>query len=403
MLRQPDHRDDAADGSGRRRVVFVTPGFSASDDDWCIPILRDLAEGMAARNDVSIVALRYPETSQCYQVAGINVVSLGGEDRTGLSKIVLLGQAIVTVIREARRGSTDVIHAFWAHEPGAVASIAGRLTGVPVVVTLMGGELAALPEISYGGLLAPGNRMLARFSLGQANRIVALCQAVHRAAEDLVDPLRLCRLDLGVRTDRFRPGRGPLFSPPTNQIRFLAVGSLVPVKGHEVILRAFARCHAELHRTSLDLVGEGPLRGALERQVRELGLGSAVRFVGAVDHSKLVDWYHRADVLVLGSWWEGGSPQVVHEALASGIPVVGTAVGILPELTGSVRCVPVGEAETLGREMIRVAASVETRARMAAAATAAVRPIDKCIADHELLYDSIQPANPHTDTERTHG
>jgi len=387
---EPRHDDDAAI---RRRVVVVTPGFSASDDDWCIPILRDFVDGLAQRNDVSIVALRYPGDAGSYQVAGINVVSLGGGARKGLSKLVLMARATAAVAREAKRFSADVIHAFWAHEPGAVASVAGRLIGVPVVVTVMGGELAALPEINYGGLLATGNRNLARLSLGRADRVVAMCPAVGRAAAGFVAQQRLCRLDFGVRTDRFRPV-GETSQSSSDRVKFVAVGSLIPVKGHEVILRAFAQCNWKLPRTVLDLVGDGPLQDALEQRVEELGVGKVVRFVGSVDHSKLAEVYHSADALVLGSWWEGGAPQVVDEALASGLPIIGTAVGILPELGAAARSVPVGDADALGREMGRFAASAETRAEMAAAAIAATRPIAGCIADYERLYDSIRRGVP---------
>ena len=388
MTRHFEHHPDSS--ATRRRVILVTPGFSASEEDWCIPILRDLAEALARRNDVSIVALRYPGQRGNHRVAGIDVVSLGGGDRHGLPKIGLMVRAAAVIAREARRRSAEVIHAFWAHEPGAVACAAGRFAGVPVVVTLMGGELATLPEINYGGLLVTSNRCLARFSLGRADRVVAMCPAVIRAASGWVKPSRLSRLDFGVQADRFRSDQATPKSPSPRGVRFIAVGSLIPVKGHEVLLRAFALCNRTWPRTVLDLVGEGPLQGALEQLVDDLGLGQSVRFVGSVEHSRLAERYRRADALVLASWWEGGAPQVVDEALASGLPVIGTAVGILPELGPAARAVPVGDADALGREMERFAASAGTRAEMAVAATAATRSIAGCIEGYERLYDSIR-------------
>lgn len=381
---------DEDDTAIRRRVILVTPGFSASKEDWCIPILRDFAEELGQRNDISIIALRYPGERGSYRVAGIDVASLGGGDRKGLPKVGLMVRATRAIAREARRHSADVIHAFWAHEPGAVACVAGRLAGVPVVVTLMGGELAALPEIDYGGLLATGNRKLARFSLSRADRVVAMCPAVSQAAAGWVAPSRLCRLDFGVHADRFRLDGVPPAPSLPERVRFIAVGSLVPVKGHEVLLRAFALCNRKWPGTFLDIVGEGPLQGALEDQVEKLGLGGSVRFVGSVEHSDLPGWYHQADALVLASWWEGGAPQVVDEALASGVPIIGTAVGILPELGPAARTTPVGDADALGREMELFAASAETREGMAAAATASARSLAGCVSGYERLYDSIR-------------
>lgn len=385
----PEDPAGAGSPTPRRRVLLVTPGFSASEDDWCIPILRDFAEGLAERNDVSVIALRYPGDARTYRAGGADVVSLGGGTRKGIRKLGLVGRAVGTVAREARNRAIDVIHAFWAHEPGAVACGAGRITGVPVVVTLMGGELAALPEIDYGGLLTPGNRAFSGLSLRMADRVVALSGTIHRIALERVGPERLRRLDFGVRTDRFRAvAKAPTdASGPAR--RFLCVGSLIPVKGHEILLRAFARCHAELPGTSLELVGGGELEAALRQFVRNLGIESAVRFTGAVDHSNMAEIYNRSDVLVVSSWWEGAL-QAAHEALACALPIVGTGVGILPDLGEAARCVPVGDTEALGREMVHIASSADIRRQMAAAAAAAACPIQNCIAAHEQLYDSIR-------------
>ena len=385
-------------GGRRRRLVLVTPGFSAADDDWCIPILRDFVAGLAERNEVAIVALRYPGSCRRYRTAGADVVALGGGGRRGLAKVALMARAVAAVAGEARRRSADVIHALWAHEPGAVACLAGRLTGVPVVVTLMGGELAALPAIGYGGMLTLGNRTLARASLARADRVVALSGFVLDVAAGSVGAARLRRLDFGVPTDRFRPGPEPRPAGSGRRIRFLCVGSLVPVKGHEMLLRAFAGCLRELPESRLELVGAGELAADLERLALDLGVASAVCFTGPVDHSRLPELYRQADVLVVSSWWEGAS-QVALEAAACGLPIVGTAVGVLPDLTGAVRCVAVGDAAALAREMARVGADAELRRTMAAAAVTAAPALDDGIADHERLYDAVR-RGPPAPTER---
>lgn len=103
----------------------------------------------------------------------------------------------------------------------------------------------------------------------------------------------------------------------------LFVGRFVPYKGVDVLLRAFAK----VPRGVLLLVGEGPLRGALERTVRELGLGERVVFAGSLEQEELAAAYHAADVLVLPSVTPNEAFGLVQlEAHACGVPVISTSL-----------------------------------------------------------------------------
>jgi glycosyltransferase involved in cell wall biosynthesis len=116
---------------------------------------------------------------------------------------------------------------------------------------------------------------------------------------------------------------------PGKTVRLLTVGSLVPVKRLDRFLRTISRVSS---RASMPveglIVGDGPLRAELESQARDLGLAEAnVRFCGsATDPSA---WYRDADIMLLTSDREG-TPNVVLEAMAFGLPVVATRVGGLP-------------------------------------------------------------------------
>jgi glycosyltransferase involved in cell wall biosynthesis len=107
------------------------------------------------------------------------------------------------------------------------------------------------------------------------------------------------------------------------------VARLRPQKAHERFLRAFRTVRDRLPDARAVLVGDGPLRHELERLVDELGLASAVRFVGAVADTR--PYLAEATVVALTSPYEG-SPNALLEAMASGRPVVATAVGGVPEL-----------------------------------------------------------------------
>jgi glycosyltransferase involved in cell wall biosynthesis len=106
----------------------------------------------------------------------------------------------------------------------------------------------------------------------------------------------------------------------------LAIGRLSREKGHAHLIRAAA---AWRNGARLVIIGDGPERPALERLARDLGVGARVMLPGLADD--VTPFYGLADVFVLPSLSEG-SPNVLLEAMASGLPIVATRVGGVPEI-----------------------------------------------------------------------
>lgn len=336
------------------RLALVTPGFSASEDDWCIPALLDLVRALAEDADVTVFALRYPHHRRPYEVYGARVVPLGGADVKGPRRFPLYLRALRAILGHSRARRFDVIHACWAHEPGFLAALAGRLTGTPVVVSLFGGELADLPDIGYGGGRSAVNRFLVRRALAGADRVTAGSEYLRRMAEPHVGADRLRVQLLGVDTGLFRPG--PV-SPGTVVLdgdpKLLHVASLVPVKDQAGLLRAFSAVASKIAGAKLHVVGDGELRPTLEALAKELGLDGRVRFHGELRRELLPDLYRQADLCVLASRSESLAV-VALEAAACGCPTVGTAVGVLPDLGAASRTVPPGDPASLGELVLEV-------------------------------------------------
>ena len=147
-------------------------------------------------------------------------------------------------------------------------------------------------------------------------------------------------------------------NPTTIPQQILFIGNLVPVKGPDVLLRAFAALGGEQLSscrvaqllsespmvspssttqqpnnltTVLLIIGTGPMKAQLERMAKDLGIADRVHFLGRLPPEKVALWMNRADVLCLSSRSEG-MPNVVLEARASGLPVVATPAGAIPEL-----------------------------------------------------------------------
>src|SRR5205823_7031874 len=111
--------------------------------------------------------------------------------------------------------------------------------------------------------------------------------------------------------------------------RLLCVGRLIPIKGHIVLLRAFAEAKRELPDLQLEIAGRGPLEPALKALARELGVLDAVRFLGHV--SPIQAEIERAAVVVVPSMGEGFG-MVALEAMERARPVVAAEIGGLGEL-----------------------------------------------------------------------
>jgi glycosyltransferase involved in cell wall biosynthesis len=172
--------------------------------------------------------------------------------------------------------------------------------------------------------------------------------------------------------------------------RLLCVGRLIPIKGHIVLLRAFAEARKRLPELELEIAGRGPLEPALKALATELGIQESVTFLGHV--SPIQAAIERAAVVVVPSMGEGFG-MVALEAMERARPVIAANIGGLSELvrdgeTGIL--VPAGEAEPLADAIVQVAGDLELARAMGDAGRR--RALSRflqtaCTERTELLYE----------------
>ena len=250
----------------------------------------------------------------------------------------LLGQIAVD------RGPVDLLH---AHFYSSALHVTGL--GFPVVVS------------EHTTVFTRRDRSaVVRRSAHAAQRVyeaAALVMPVSEALEadmrraGIRAPMRVLQNPIDTETFSRRAAQ-----PHSDEVRVLAAQRLATTKGFDTLLRALFRARAVDHRLVLRVAGVGPERSALERMTAMFGLTDSVRFLGYLRTEDLVREMHNAHVFAFPSRGDSFGLPVV-EALSCGLPVVGTAVGVVPNVLTSERgvVVPVDDVRALTEGLLQIA------------------------------------------------
>jgi len=226
------------------------------------------------------------------------------------------------IAREVGRRGIDRIHAHWATVPTTTAMAAARLAGVPFSFTAHAWDIYWKPTMLAEKVAA------ARFAVTctGANREylasllpVGLGEKVHLNYHG-VDPARFTPID----------AKNEIFT-------ITAIGRFVEQKGFEYLLRALRLVVDRGIVVQCRLVGDGPLKAELASLAEELGLGTALVFAGRMSQEQLIPMVAASHAFVMPSVIarnndRDGIPNVIIEAMALGLPVIGTNVSGLPEI-----------------------------------------------------------------------
>lgn len=326
----------------KRPILIITPGYAAPSDPACLPGLRDMVRALTKTRDVTILAARYPHQAGEYALDDAHIVALGGANATGWARWQLLARASAVATDLVVRSQTEVVHAFWADEPGWIGSVVKARTGAALVVSLGGGEIAALPSSGFGVDLQTIGPVLVGAALANADVVtcgspwLARQLASHRWSTCAPTPLVA---PLGVDLTVFQASHE---APKTSKIRagsdvVVHVANLAGVKGHVDLLKAWPAVSRRFPAAQLVLVGA--------ETDRLIDLPAGVAGLGEIAHAKLPEQLRDAAVWVQASRWESQSVALI-EAAACGLRIVGTNVGLLADWPGAHVCRP-GDVEGL--------------------------------------------------------
>ena len=264
---------------------------------------------------------------------------------------------------------------------GVLAADVCAALGLPLHVIFHGIDASAL-------LREPRTRRRYRHMYRTAASVIAVSRALADRLVAAGCPERLIRVvPCGIEPGDFPPG-----TPEPGRV--LALGRLVEKKAPHLTIRAFALAAKDHPLAHLDIVGDGPLRGAVEAAAAEAGLGDRVTLHGALPHEACRALMRRAQIFAQHSVTAAngdteGAPVAVAEAMATALPVVATRHSGIPEqvLDGETGIlVAEGDVAGMGAAIARLLADPGLAARMGAAGRA--RALERL--DQSRLLDELR-------------
>jgi glycosyltransferase involved in cell wall biosynthesis len=326
-----------------RRIAIIIPGgIGTGQNNIGVPVLEQLVKLLSEEFDIAVFSLF--KINKDYVPQGFQLIEINSSNI--VTRILKFFFAFVRLHREKR---FHVVHGFWAYPSGFLAVLSGKIFSIKSIVSVLGGDAIALPQIHYGQLRKWLPRQLVLGTLNRADEVICLTNYLFKNLKSAgLQRKEVKIIPWGIDTSLFKFYEKPISHP----IRFLHIANLSPVKDQITLLRAFKIISDQIP-SILTVIGEGVLERAIKALTLELNLQNKIIFKGLMPYVELPPQYQLADILLHTSLSEGQS-EVVTEAMSSGVVVCGTRVGLLFDLPECCISVPVGDYKELAHQIIRL-------------------------------------------------
>lgn len=323
-------------------AIIIPGGIGTGENNIGVPVMEQLIKLLSSEFDITVFSLFKVNAS--YVPLGFELVEVCS------SNTILRTLKFFSVFRSFhKRKEFQAVHGFWALPSGLLAVLSGQFFKIKSLVSVLGGDATALPQIQYGQLLKWLPRRLALWTLSNANQVICLTNYLLKNLREV----GLKRGDIkiipwGVDVSIFKFHDKQLTYP----LKFLHVANLSPVKDQFTLLRAFKIINEQVP-SILTIIGEGVLEEPVKELTLELNLQDHVVFKNFMPYTELPLQYQQANILLHTSLSEGQS-EVVTEAMSCGTIVAGTRVGLLYDLPDCCVAVGIGDYRSLGQAVLSI-------------------------------------------------
>lgn len=322
--------------------MMLTSSFPLHQEKASGVFILRLVEQLAKKNDITVITpcpsgrikpdVDRPFIIRCFRYApkslqilahrpgGIPVAIKQNRWLYLLIPVFLISMAFAS-LRNALR--VDLIHANWAAN-GFIACIAGFIARKPVVTTLRGADVNR-------ALQSPIDNFFLKRCLAFSDRIITVSDAIQKIIKKNYPQWsnKVVTIYNGVDNEFIGIGTDRDYKANA-KVRFVVIGSLIPRKRIETILYALTKIKP-LDGIELSVIGDGPEEKFLKKRTLHLNLSGCVQFLGPISHAKVQGHLKDSDGFILSSTSEG-RPNVLLEAMASGLPVIASNIDGVREL-----------------------------------------------------------------------
>jgi len=357
------------------RVILLTSSYPSSSNVANRNFLTDLADSLNSRNirvfvicphkpglpfleklnDVTIIRFAY-----WFPLSGERLGRTGGITATitqspiaALQMIPFCICQLLITLKTIRKEKIDLIHSHWIVPQGIIGGIIKFITNIPHVSSIHGTDIHLVHSSRF---IQPIIKITSKY----ADYITTNSSHTNRIFCDIIPSRKknIQIIPMGIYIDEFRSN---ILKPKTSEKNILFVGRLIMWKGVQHLIKALEITKKSGYPVQLVIIGDGPYRKELRELSIQLQVTSVVKFLQNQDQRTLLSYYHNADIFVLPSITYQNQTEglgvVLLEAMASGIPVIGSNTGGIPDIIDNDVngiLVPPGDAYALAEAIIKI-------------------------------------------------
>ncbi|MEZ4859687.1 MAG: glycosyltransferase [Caldilineaceae bacterium] len=320
------------------RILFVTAWYpTQANPHWGI-FVREHAKAASLYNDITVLHChgRNSQLDHWWQLSETRELALTEDIPTYVlqhrpsplprtSYFLRYGALLKAYQQLVRQGfRPDILHAH-VHQVALPVTLLGKLYGIPVVITE---HHSVFPR----QMLSKLDLLEARCAFPLAEKVLPVSKALQHGIERYGIRARFQVVPNVVDNSLFYRVENQT-ALTTRPKQLLCVATMPPthVKGITFLLEALAQLYTHRQDWELTIIGDGPVRGEYEQKTYELGLSNHVHFWGGRPKAEVAAAMRKSDLFVLPSLWEN-MPCVLIEAMSSGLPIVSTRTGGIPEI-----------------------------------------------------------------------
>ncbi|MBW2465876.1 MAG: glycosyltransferase [Deltaproteobacteria bacterium] len=336
-----------------KHLLVLTSTFPRWPNDTDPPFVFELAKRLTGHFKVTVLTPKYPGAARMETMSGLQVhrfryffrkyETLAGSEGILptlkkkpffylLVPLFLIGElwALLEIIR---RTKPDIIHAHWILPQGLIAAIAQKLTGVPYILTVHGGDIY--------GIKGKFSTILKGFALHNAKYATVVSKDIEkRIKQTFGENIPTEVISMGVSSQLFHPDKKSSSLRDSLKMSgpfLLFVGRLTEKKGTRYLIEAMPAVLKKFPESKLLIIGTGELAKELIRLSESLGLQDKVIFIGAIPNRELPEYFATADIFIGPSIQaKGGDTEgfglTFVEASMSGCIVVASDVGGISDI-----------------------------------------------------------------------